>query len=82
MIIDKEHKKPFKPAGKTTTFVIRVEGDTVNVWLNDDLMIEDQKVAGLGNTGNNRLAIGAKYWWSGATLVYQNLEIEKLEPEE
>ncbi len=76
-----EHQRPFEPAGKTTKFVIRVEGDIVNVWLNDELVIDEKEVVGLADSEGNRLAIGAKYWWKDATLIYKNLKIEKLVPE-
>lgn len=77
------HQRPFTPQGPkktpTTRFVIRVEGDTVSVWLNDDLVIEDQVVAGLGEATASRLAIGASYKWAGSTLTYRNLEIKQVE---
>jgi hypothetical protein len=78
----KKHKKPFQPQGKTTKFVIRVEGDTVNIWLNDDLVVENQEVEDLSDDTSLRLAIGAKYRWEGSTLTYQNLEIELVESED
>ena len=76
-----KHKKPFKPAGKTTKFVVRLEGDFVNVWLNGTLVIEDQEVDGLGGLKNGRLSIGAAYTWEGSTLIYENLKIKKIVPE-
>lgn len=78
----KKHQHDFEPDGKTTSFVIRVSGDTINVWLNDDLVVEDEKVEYLGYSDTNRLAIGAKYTWSGSTLTYRKLKIEQLEADE
>ena len=77
----KKHQQPFKPAGKTTKFVICVEGDIVSVWLNDELLIQEQEVRGLADFEDGNLAIGAKYWWPDSTLIYKNLKIEKLVPE-
>jgi len=67
--------------GKTTKFVMRVEGNTVNIWLNEDLLVENHEIEGLSDSPSIRLAIGAKYAWAGSTLTYQNLEIEQVEPE-
>jgi len=75
----KQHRQPFKPEGKTTKFVIRVEGDIVNIWLNEDLVVEDQEIEGLSDDASSRLAIGAKYTWDGSTLTYRNLEIVQVE---
>jgi len=77
-----EHQRPFEPQGKTTRFEMRIEDDTVNVWLNDDLVIEDQEIVGLSYASSSRIAIGAKYRWNGSTLTYRNLEIERVEPAE
>jgi hypothetical protein len=78
----KMHQKPFEPQGNTTKFVIRVEDDTVNVWLNDHQVIEDQVIEGLSDLTSSRLVIGAKYTWAGSTLTYRNLEIKQVEPAE
>lgn len=78
----KQFRKAFTPDGKTTKFVIRIEEDNVNVWLNGELVIEAQEVPGLSYSRSSRLAIGAKYTWSGSTLTFENLEIEQVEPEE
>jgi len=77
----KKHRRPFEPQGKTTKFVIRVEGNTVNIWLNEDLLIENQEIEDLSDSPSIRLAIGAKYSWNGSILTYKNLEIEPVEPE-
>lgn len=77
----KRFRKPFACDGQTTKFVMRVDGDVVNVWLNDDLVIEDQEVPGLSDLTSSRVAIGAKYNWAGSHLTFRNLEIERLEPE-
>ena len=66
----KQQRQPFQPEeGKTTKFVIRVEGDTVNIWLNGDQVVQDQKIEGLSDDSTIRLAIGAKYTWDGSTLT-------------
>ena len=62
--------------------MMRVAGDTVNVWLNDVLVIEDQEIEGLSAATPSRVAIGAKYAWAGSTLTYRNLVIKLIEPEE
>jgi len=77
----KKHQQPFEPEGKTTKFVFRVEGNSVNIWLNEDLLVEDQEIEGLSDSLSIRLAIGAKYSWNGSILTYKNLEIEQIEPE-
>jgi peroxiredoxin len=78
----REHRQPFTRDGEITKFVLRVAGDTVNVWLNDVQVIEDQEVKGLSTLTAGRVAIGAKYSWAGSNLTYRNLEIELVEPEE
>ena len=75
----KKHRQPFKPQGKTSKFALRVVDDTVNVWLNDDLVVEDQEIEGLSDATSSRVAIGAKYTWDGSTLTFRNLEIEQIE---
>ncbi|MBA4106653.1 MAG: hypothetical protein C0485_12925 [Pirellula sp.] len=75
-------RQPYTPAGETTKFVLRVAGDTVNVWLNDVQVIEDQEVEGLSTLTAGRIAIGAKYSWAGSNLTYRNLEIELIDSEE
>jgi hypothetical protein len=78
----RKHRQPYARDGKATKFVLRVAGDTVNVWLNDVQVIEDQEVEGLSSLTTGRVAIGAKYNWIGSNLTYRNLEIELVEPEE
>ena len=53
------HRLPYEPQGKTTRFVIRVEGNRVNIWLNEDLVVEDQEVTGLGDA-SARLALAQR----------------------
>jgi hypothetical protein len=77
----KKFKQPFKRDGKTTKFVMRVVGDTVNVWLNNVLVIKDQEVEGLSAATSSRVAIGANYRWAGSNLTYRNLKIELVKPE-
>ena len=78
----KRFRQPFTPNGKTVKFVVQVAGGTVNVWLNDVLVIQDQEVEGLSSAISPRVAIGAKYRWSGSVLTYRNLKIEPIEPKE
>lgn len=78
----KYHQRPFKPTGAATKFVFRVDGDRVDVWLNEEHLIEDQQVEGLHNLSSYRLAIGAKYTWDGSTLTYKTLKIQQLEPDD
>jgi peroxiredoxin len=78
----REHRQPFARDGRSTKFVLRVAGDTVNVWLNDVQVIENQEVTGLSTLATGRVAIGAKYTWAGSNLTYRNLEIELVDPEE
>ncbi len=75
----KEHRIPFEVQGRTTDFVIRMEDNQVNVWLNEELVIEDQKIVGLSSSDSYKIAIGAKYWWNGSILTYKNLVIEKVD---
>ena len=78
----KKFRQPFTRDGKTTKFVMRVVEDTVNVWLNDVVVIKDQEVEGLSAAPSSRVAIGAKYRWAGSNLTYRNLKIEPIKPEE
>lgn len=78
----KEHRQPFAPQDRTTKFVLRVEDDTVNVWLNDEQVIENQQIEGLDRSPASRIAIGAKYNWAGSTLTFRNLQIEPIEEAE
>jgi peroxiredoxin len=78
----KKFRQPFTGDGKTTKFVMRVVGDTVNVWLNDVLVVKDQEVEGLSAAPSSRVGIGAKYRWAGSTLTFRNLNIELIKPKE
>jgi hypothetical protein len=54
---------------------MRVVEDTVNVWLNEVLVIEDLEIEGLSAATSRRVAIGANYRWAGSNLTYRNLKI-------
>lgn len=78
----KRNRESFEADGNTTQFVVRVEGDTMNVWLNDELVIEDKEIDGLSYATTTGLAIGAKYTWNGSTLTYRNLKLSQIDPTE
>ena len=61
---------------------MRVVGDTVNVWLNDVLVIKDQEVEGLSRRDFKSRGHRRKYRWAGSTLTYRNLNIQPIEPKE
>ncbi len=77
-----DSRKPFQSVGKTTKFVIRVAGNTVSVWLDDTLVIEDQPFEGLESSLPSRLAIGVISKLEGAALTYKSLEISQIPPPE
>ena len=78
----REHRHPFSPTGKTHTFRIRIDNSTVNVWINDELILENFEDNYLGSLEPYRIALGAKYNWHGSELTYKNLRIEPLESAE
>lgn len=73
------HEQPFQGDGKVVPFKIRLNDGVIDVWIGDELVIEQKELPEWSGQEPIQFAIGADYHWSGSELTYRDLKIKKID---